>query len=387
MCTQVIPNESLDDLIYLVNQNLTKCSSVKNTLSATLTYENELSKLTSQFLYDLSYDLRTLQGSLERINIYNKHLITQIENKNCSISAYNAKISQLQNNILEMESALKDEHRRNIQLIEINKGYQNYINEKLKCNCCKCTCCQSLYNSFNADNSHYGLNKSMMSSTYEYDEFNKQNSPILNSGRYIDKNKLNFYYDGKDQFNYYYDQKNPNNYQSVYNNTNSLSMMQSSNQEQNQPQNKKQDEDKQKRIQKIIMEVFKDENTLNKLKEKFGDDLETKLTKTDLNDSFINQLEQELFDINQENLNNSIEHDNGYTGKISKRFQIIQKAKAKKKGKSPSKDQLKKEIISKQYPYKEYPRGWNSSKDYFVNNNSSGGRMEKSPMKITNVLK
>jgi hypothetical protein len=164
-------------------------------------------------------------------------------------------------------------------------------------------------------------------------------------------------------------------------------MMQSSNQEQNQPQNKKQDEDKQKRIQKIIMEVFKDENTLNKLKEKFGDDLETKLTKTDLNDSFINQLEQELFDINQENLNNSIEHDNGYTGKISKRFQIIQKAKAKKKGKSPSKDQLKKEIISKQYPYKEYPRGWNSSKDYFVNNNSSGGRIEKSPMKITNVLK
>ena len=168
MCTTVIPNESLEDLIYLVNQNLTKCSSVKNTLSATLTYEDELSKLTSQFLYDLSYDLRALQGALERVNIYNKHLITQLENKNCSISGYNAKISQLQNNIFEMEAALKEEHRRNIQLIEINKGYQNYINEKLNCNCCcKCTCCQSSYNSFTADNNLYGLNKSMISSTYE----------------------------------------------------------------------------------------------------------------------------------------------------------------------------------------------------------------------------
>ena len=51
------------------------------------------------------------------------------------------------------------------------------------------------------------------------------------------------------------------------------------------------------------------------------------------------------------------------------------------------KAQLKKDITDKQYHYRENPRGWTSSKDYFVNNNTSDGKMERSTMKITNVMK
>ena len=91
---------------------------------------------------------------------------------------------------------------------------------------------------------------------------------------------------------------------------------------------------------------------------------------------------------------NEIKHNQKQSPqKISKRLQIAQGAHTKKKIKDPMKDQmyyktqLKKAITDKQCHYKEYPRGWNSSKDYFVNNNSSDGRIEKSPMKIPNVPK
>ena len=104
-----------------------------------------------------------------------------------------------------------------------------------------------------------------------------------------------------------------------------------------------------------------------------------------LNEEYLDKIDEAL---------NEIKHNQKQSPqKISKRLQIAQGAHTKKKIKDPMKDQmyyktqLKKAITDKQCHYKEYPRGWNSSKDYFVNNNSSDGRIEKSPMKIPNVPK
>lgn len=136
------------------------------------------------------------------------------------------------------------------------------------------------------------------------------------------------------------------------------------------------------RVQKIVMEAFKDEDTVAKLKEKLGEDFEEKLTKAEVNEEYLDQIENALYEINNPN-----------PQRISKRLQIAQGVNQKKKSKDVARDQLyyktqlKRAITDKQYYYKEYPRGWNSSKDYFVNNNTSDGKIEKSTMKITTMPK
>lgn len=140
--------------------------------------------------------------------------------------------------------------------------------------------------------------------------------------------------------------------------------------------------DKITRVQKIVMEAFKDEDTVTKLKEKLGDDFEEKLTKAEVTEEYLAQIENALHEINTQN-----------PQRISKRLQIAQGVNQKKKSKDIARDQLyyktqlKRAITDKQCYYKEYPRGWNSSKDYFVNNNTSDGKMEKSTMKITTMPK
>lgn len=141
--------------------------------------------------------------------------------------------------------------------------------------------------------------------------------------------------------------------------------------------------DKITRVQKIVMEAFKDEDTVAKLKEKLGDDFEEKLTKAEVTEEYLAQIENALHEINSQ-INPQ---------RISKRLQIAQGVNQKKKSKDIARDQLyyktqlKRAITDKQCYYKEYPRGWNSSKDYFVNNNTSDGKMEKSTMKITTMPK
>ena len=141
--------------------------------------------------------------------------------------------------------------------------------------------------------------------------------------------------------------------------------------------------DKITRVQKIVMEAFKDEDTVAKLKEKLGDDFEEKLTKAEVTEEYLAQIENALHEINSQN----------NPQRISKRLQIAQGVNQKKKSKDIARDQLyyktqlKRAITDKQCYYKEYPRGWNSSKDYFVNNNTSDGKMEKSTMKITTMPK
>ena len=144
------------------------------------------------------------------------------------------------------------------------------------------------------------------------------------------------------------------------------------------------------RVQKIIQESFKDENTLKKLKEKLGSDFIEKITNEKVTEEFLNEVENKIKEINEENKDNII---NIYKNYSSKSYNSNNIFLPKKKYKDPilnmmyDKRKLKKENTDKQYHFKENPKGWISSKDYFLNNNSSDGKIEKSPYKIPNQIK
>lgn len=686
MQTAQLSQSSLDEIISIIERNQSKCSNLKQNISLSLNYENELSRLTTQFLYDLSYDLRTILAALDRSRVTNVNLNNQLQSSERKIAELSMKCQNYQRQIFELESALCELNRKITELTSVNQNNQNYIEElliKLRLNSDRKNC------SFYEGTDYLSKNKSMLSTTYEFEDF--ANSSIRKNPSIYNLKKLNFDYDMNDNFNYnyklgnsYYNedsgyagrntfsegrvnvknsyernslnndgfdriQSNSNrdyisvfsgrklndgpnqnfdnsyklnnfnkslnnqpNYQnsqqnyddtyqkyhklqnnlndntqyiratvnlsqnnelnqikgnndqeidqnekknnninnnlnnqqneniasneehynnqekqndslnnngninskniteneSLYNNNSSLKNSNKNadsnfkndvgsikNQNNSQPQEVTNDEvfyktknvdnssyqtpvekqsnqliqpksqntllqnkiidnnqieqsqipvtenlqhednklQQQKRpdfddsiqsqtqkiyknyqnqknskndiketnqsiqedprlskekitkIQKIVMEAFKDEETVNQLREKLGDDFEDKLTKGDINEEYLDKVEEALNEIKQ--------NKKGSPQKISKRLQIAQGAHTKKKAKAPMKDQmyyktqLKKAITDKQCHYKEYPRGWNSSKDYFVNNNSSDGRIEKSPMKIPNIPK
>ena len=105
------------------------------------------------------------------------------------------------------------------------------------------------------------------------------------------------------------------------------------------------------------------------------------LTSGNVTDEYLNQIENNLKKIKEE----SIKNDNN----SSKLYNSNTSFLPKKKYKDPvlnaiyNKQKLKKDITDNQYHYKEYPRGWVSSKDYFINNiTNENKKIEKSPLKI-----
>ena len=132
------------------------------------------------------------------------------------------------------------------------------------------------------------------------------------------------------------------------------------------------------RISNIVNDAFKDEETIKFLKQKFGDDFEDKFNSDGITEEFISQIEEALKEykfLNQNEKKNNINNSN-----LSKNY--IHKFVPKKKNDLMKKLELKEQITDKQYHYREYPRGWTSSKDYFVNN-GTGKQVSKSPEKIT----
>ena len=54
------------------------------------------------------------------------------------------------------------------------------------------------------------------------------------------------------------------------------------------------------RVQQLVMKAFKNENNLTRLKNKLGNDLETKLINADVDEEYINKIEQALNEINDD---------------------------------------------------------------------------------------
>ena len=106
-------------------------------------------------------------------------------------------------------------------------------------------------------------------------------------------------------------------------------------------------------IRNIISEIFQDAKKLNLLKKELGDDIGEKLLSGRINEKELFKV-VELLKKNQEN--------------IMKRKKVIQK----KKFNQPSdKILLREKLNNKRYNYREYPRGWSSTKDYFINNGTT----------------
>ena len=129
--------------------------------------------------------------------------------------------------------------------------------------------------------------------------------------------------------------------------------------------NNKEDEDnledkKKEKIKYIVSEIFQNPNTFDLLKRKLGDDIGEKLLSGNINEEDLFKV-VEILKKNQDYINN--------------RNNSIKKPKRyfpKKKFNQPSDKVLLKELLKeKRYNYREFPRGWSSTKDFFVNNGST----------------
>ena len=108
-------------------------------------------------------------------------------------------------------------------------------------------------------------------------------------------------------------------------------------------------------IKSVISEIFQDKKKLDYLKNNLGDDIGQKLLKRNIS-------AEELYKVAE--ILNNYQLNNNDT-KSHKNFK-------KKKFNQPSdKILLKESLNNKRYNYREYPRGWNSTKDYFVNNGTT----------------
>ena len=216
MQTATLSQSSLDEIISIIERNQSKCSNLKQNISLSLSYENELARITTQFLYDLSYDLRTILAALDRSRTTNMSLSNQLQSAERTIEEKNFKIKQLEATIVDLQSALYETNRKNNELTVVNHNNQNYIEEllmKMKLNFDR----RNL--SFTNDD-YISKNKSMISTTYEYDDCccNGNNSFTARYPSYTNYKQLNFDYDIKD-FNYNYNLNSRNSQSDEKNNS------------------------------------------------------------------------------------------------------------------------------------------------------------------------
>ena len=150
-------------------------------------------------------------------------------------------------------------------------------------------------------------------------------------------------------------------------------------------------DDKINRVEKLVQNALNDENIIKYLSIRMGDDFIEKLKKGDVTEEYLNQIEQYIENYKEDEMLININKINS-SNSLRKNYKIDSKFLPKRKFKDPkdndnyNKMQLKKQITDTRYYFREFPRGWNSSKDYFDNNNSSG-KIEKNQIKIPNYPK
>ena len=110
------------------------------------------------------------------------------------------------------------------------------------------------------------------------------------------------------------------------------------------------EEQKKEIIKNIISEIFQDTTKLYFLKKELGEDIGEKLLSGNITEKELYKVVKELKKIQENNLRKK-------------------KLFTKKKFNQPSdKILLKQKLSNKRYNFREFPRGWSSTKDYFINN-------------------
>ena len=233
-------------------------------------------------------------------------------------------------------------------------------------------------NSLNQNNFENNINNK-----YNFNDLNKNKyqSNIIDNNNILDQNKINNYYHkylneqiqknqnknndiiNKDNNNknYNYDINNNENV-NYLNNKHNLNNNNDYNNIENNENDDELELEKKEIIKNIISEIFQDPKKLDLIKKELGDDIGHKLLSGNIT-------EEQLYKIAEILKNYQI---NNYGPKRNYRH-----FSAKKFNQASDKILLKESLDNKRYHYREYPRGWASTKDYFVNNGTTYNKRGK----------
>ena len=428
-------NEALfNEAFNIISLNQTKTNSLRQSLLKDLSYNEEANSKVIEFLGEVEYDLNNLHGILKDLKFsYQDMHNSLLKNTPClnepineglteekttlgktySITTEKYGNSNSQNNFYKINDYYinspinkdifdgmqrstscksyhlnKDENKFNkIKLIKNKYYYRN--NDELNLLNGKTSKLNFDYDAYFTDNT---LNKTSKNSYTSYFDFLKRNNKNENSPNFnkeqnekenLDINENNEINDNniKNENNNIFtfsEQKNKNielnenNYNPINNKINldySIPNEQEINEmnqyivDNNIPltyefhhKDKEEEEfEKQKReiIKNIISEIFQDTNKLNLLKKALGEDIGEKLLSGNINERELYKVVQILKKHQEDNL------------KKKKHFK-------KRKFNTPSdKLLLKEKLKNNRYNYREFPRGWSSTKDYFINNGTN----------------
>ena len=423
--------KTLNDALFneafnIISTNKSKSNSLRQSLLQNLSYNEESNSNIIGFLGELEYDLNSLYDILKdlRFSFHDLH-----NNLIKSDSCANECINEEKKTIGKTYSISTEKFGQNSQnnFSKINNYYINSpINKELNKSMQRSTSCKS-YILNNEENNHgkpnliknkliyrnndfglskgkspklnfdydayftdYSLNKTSKNSLGSYFDFLNKNSNKLDKSQNVNyemSNKENLDNNNKEcrEINNYTDyrnkniftfseQKNKNSKEELNNNIIPKKKSNITNDDNNnayftddnnlnyprtyvyQRRSKEEEElEKQKKeiIKNIISDIFQDVKKLNLLKKELGDDIGEKLLSGKINEKELYKV-VEILKKNQEN--------------IMKRKKVIQK----KKFNQPSdKILLREKLNNKRYNFREYPRGWSSTKDYFINNGTT----------------
>lgn len=130
-------------------------------------------------------------------------------------------------------------------------------------------------------------------------------------------------------------------------------------------------------IQELISKIYQQpRNIMGKLKKQFGNDIEERILNEDVVDFEINAI-NDFIEKNKNNLSREISPKTNYIN--SNNFKSKTPRKKFKVNYNPieQKKKLLEQITDKQHHYREFPRGWNSTKEYFINNGTEGIKEKK----------
>ena len=315
------------------NTNLNKDSIIPNKNDNNKNENNNLftfaqPKNNSQNLNDyiVTFDPKKLSNEINKNNInnneeHNNEEYNNEDNNNEDINNKNNYENKI-NNKYNFTDLNKNKYQINDQNnLDNNLDYNIYDNILNK-------------NKINNNNYFKDLNEEI----HQNNDINYKDNNINNQNNNLDINKIENvnYLNNEDNLN------DDNNYNNIENN------------------NENEDEDlemeKKEIIKNIISEIFQDPKKLDLLKKELGNDIGHKLLSG-------NVTEEQLYKIAE--ILKNYQLNNFGPKKNYKHFTT------KKYNQPSDKILLRESLDNKRYNYREYPRGWNSTKDYFVNNGTT----------------
>ena len=413
---QTLNDEVFLEAFNIISSNKTKANILRQNLLQNLSNENEPNSKIIGYLGELEYDLKSLYDILKDLQLsyheihniliksninecINKEkkaigktysITTEKNNKNCfdKINNYyiNSPIKNDLNKTLPRSTSYNSflyENNEN-KLIKNKYNYLNNLKEKHDNNNLGLSKGTSPKLNFDYDAyfTDYSLNKTVKNSfcnnfdflnhninKYNFKENRKENfdnninKEINDNNNIKNKNNNNIFTFSEQKNNNNNDELN-NNIIEKNNKNNSINYytrkLEEKKKENNIPKTyeyhrktKEEEElERQKKeiIKNIISDIFQDAKKLNLLKKALGEDIGEKLLSGNINEKELYKVVEILKKIQEKDY------------KKKKLFQ-------RKKYNQPSdKILLREKLNNKRYNYREYPRGWSSTKDYFINN-------------------